>query len=63
MDGGIDLNKYFYCYSYPLKEFLLSNGQVSILHAKHPSTDKKYWVFEGNDNLNKLLTDWKLRKH
>ena len=57
------MNKYFYCYSYPLKEFLLINGQVSIVSGIHPKTNKKYWVFEGTEQLNNLLTEWKLRRN
>jgi hypothetical protein len=57
------VDKYFYCYSYPLKEFLLSNEQKSIVVGRHPKTNKKYWVFEGTEQLNNLLTEWKLRKN
>ena len=57
------MNRYFYCYSYPLKEFLLTNGQGSIVAGIHPKTNKKYWVFEGTEQLNNLLTEWKLRKN
>ena len=57
------MNRYFYCYSYPLKEFLLTNGQSSIVAGIHPRTNKKYWVFEGTEQLNNLLTEWKLRKN
>lgn len=56
------MDKYFYCYSYPLKEFLITNGQISIVAGRHPSTNKKYWVFAGTEQLNNLLTEWKLRK-
>lgn len=56
------MDKYFYCYSYPLKEFLIANGQISIVAGRHPSTNKKYWVFNGNEQLNNLLTEWKSRK-
>lgn len=56
------MEKYFYCYSYPLKEFLLKNKQQSILHAIHPKTKRKYWVFVGTEQLNKLLDEWKNRK-
>lgn len=56
------MDRYFYCYSYPLKEFLLYNGQVSIVAGIHPKTHKKYWVFNGTEQLNNLLTEWKLRK-
>ena len=57
------MNKYFYCYSWPLKEFLIANGQLSIVAGIHPSTNKKYWVFSGTEQLNDLLTEWKLRKN
>ena len=57
------MNRCFYCYSYPLKEFLLQNGLTSIVAGLHPKTNKKYWVFEGTEQLNYLLTEWKLRKH
>ena len=55
------MNRYFYCYSWPLKEFLLNNGQISIVAGKHPTTNKKYWVFNGTQELNNLLSEWKLR--
>jgi hypothetical protein len=57
------MNKYFYCYSHPLKSFLLDNGEKSIVSGLHPKTEKKYWVFERNNNLDNLLTEWQLRKH
>ena len=56
------MDKYFYCYSYPLKEFLITSGQKSIVAGIHPTTNKKYWVFNGTEQLNILLTEWKLRK-
>lgn len=56
------MKKYFYCYSWPLKEFLRNNGQSSVVSGKHPNTDKKYWVFERTEQLNGLLTKWKLRR-
>ncbi len=58
------MNKYFYCYSYPLKEFLRENGIKSIVSGIHPTTNKKYWVFERdeNKNLDLLLTQWSQRK-
>lgn len=56
------LEKYFYCYSRPLKDFLLSNGERYIIKAIHEKTKKKYWLFEGTEKLNKLLDEWRLRK-
>ena len=57
------MNRYFYCYSYPLKEFLRENGHRYITSSVNPKTMKKFWVFEGNVELNKLLEEWKVRKH
>ena len=55
-------NKYFYCYSKPLKDFLLENGLRYVLKAKHDKTKKMYWVFESCKKIDKLLTEWRLRK-
>ena len=33
------MKDYFYCYSWPLKEFLLTNGQFSIVAGIHPKTN------------------------
>lgn len=56
------MNKYFYCYSWNLKKFLNSNNEESIVSGLHPNTKKKYWVFERNNNIDKLLSEWQLRK-
>lgn len=55
--------KYYYCYSYPLKKFLIDSGQYSIVKGIHPNSKKQYWVFERNNELDKLLTEWQVRKH
>ena len=56
------MERYFYCYSKPLKDFLLSNGERYIVKAIHKKTKKKYWLFEGTEKLNELLAEWRLRK-
>ena len=56
------MDRYFYCYSYPLKEFLVNNGLKFITAAVNQATNKRYWLFEGTDKLNKLLTEWRLNK-
>ena len=43
--------------------FLLSNDERYIIKSIHEKTKKKYWLFEGTDELNKLLSEWRLRKH
>lgn len=56
------MNKYFYCYSYPLKEYFKKNGLNYITAATNHSTNKTYWLFEGNEKLNALLQKWRLDK-
>ena len=51
--------KYYYCYSYPQKEFLKQNGQKYITSATNETTGKRFWLFEGTDELNKLLQEWR----
>lgn len=57
-----NLDKYFYCYSYPLKEFFKQNGLEPILSSIHEKTKKKFWVFASSDKLTELLKEWRLRK-
>ena len=56
------MNKYFYCYSWPLKEFFVKNGQVIVVCSKNTNTDKAFWVFENNNEITKLLDEWRSRK-
>lgn len=56
------MNKYFYCYSYPLKEFFKKNGLMYIAAAQNKTTQKTYWLFESSIKLNNLLLEWKLNK-
>lgn len=56
------MKKYFYCYSYPLKEFFIKNGLEYIAVANNKSTDKQYWLFEGCEKLNKLLQQWRANR-
>lgn len=56
------MSKYYYCYSYNQKNYLIRNGEYVIVKGIHPDTNKRYWVFERNDNLDKLLTQWQLNK-
>lgn len=55
--------KYYYCYSKPQKDFFKENGLNEILFAIHPKTRKRYWVFNGDEKLNILLKEWRLRKY
>ena len=55
-------NKYYYCYSHPQKDFLITNGLRYVIKGVHPNTQKRYWVFEKSDNLDKLLLEWQSRR-
>lgn len=55
------MSTYYYCYSYPQKKFLIDNGLFSIVKGIHPKSKKRYWVFERNNKLNNLLTEWQLK--
>ena len=56
------MEKYFYCYSRPLKDFLVENGVQFIMHSIHDKTGKKFWVFISSEQLNGLLDKWRLNK-
>ena len=56
------MSKYYYCYSYNQKKFLIDNGEYSIVKGIHPETQKRYWVFERNEKLDELLTKWQENK-
>lgn len=54
------MNRYFYCYSYPLKTFLRSNGLRYVAASINMNTKKKYLVFENTEELNELFDVWKI---
>lgn len=56
------MNSLYYCYSYPQKDYLITNGLYCVVKGIHPKTNKKYWVFERNDKLDNLLNKWRLNK-
>ncbi|MGN5456795.1 MAG: DUF5659 domain-containing protein [Candidatus Kurthia intestinigallinarum] len=56
------MNKYFYCYSWPLKEFLIQNGCEIVMYSKNLNTKKTFWVFENSRQITSLLDEWRLRK-
>ena len=58
-DFKMKKEKLFYqCYSKNQKEFLVSKGCSILLTAKHIVTDKQFWCFMYNEELNKYLTEW-----
>ena len=54
-------DKYFYCYSLKLKNFLKLQGINYNYEAKHINGNR-YWVFMSCDMLNKALDDWNIYK-
>lgn len=52
------MSKVYYCYSHNLKNFLLKNGEQYIASGYHPKTQKKFWMFLRNENLDALLGSW-----
>ena len=55
-------DKYYYCYSYPQKRFIMDNGEKYVIKGQHTNSNKTYWVFERNKKLDELLTERQLRK-
>ena len=55
--------KYYYCYSYPQKEFLKNNGFNYISAGTNLTTNKRYWLFESSDRLNEFLQVWRDNKY
>jgi len=55
----IYLEKLFYCYSKPLKDFLVASGCFYFTSAIHNETKKKFWLFNGTEKLNSLLSVWR----
>lgn len=53
---------FYYCYSHPQKDFLITNGLRYVIKGIHPDTLKRYWVFHRDKELDKLLTIWQSRK-
>ena len=53
---------FYYCYSYPLKNFLITNGLRFVIKGIHPETQKRYWIFQRDEQLDKLLGQWQSQK-
>jgi hypothetical protein len=56
------MNKYFYCYSWNLKEFLLKHSIPMIMYSKNTNTNKTFWVFENSSKITELLDVWRSHK-
>lgn len=56
------MNKYFYCYSWNLKEFFLAHDVQLVMCSKNTKTDKTFWVFENCEKITELLNIWRLSR-
>jgi len=56
------LEKMFYCYSKPLKDLLIESGCNCIADSIHSRTKKMFWIFNGTEKLNDVLTIWRSRR-
>ena len=55
--------KIFYCYSMKLRDFFADNGLRYFNTNTNPSTDKRYWMYEGTEKLNNLLKVWRTKQY
>lgn len=53
---------YFYCYSPNLKSRLLNEGERFICVGLNEKTKRKFWLFEQNNKLGEVLTEWRREK-
>ena len=55
-------NRYYFCYSVKLKDFLKSQGLEYILKGLHHRTHRPFFMFERCDKLDVALTQWSERR-
>lgn len=53
---------YYYCYSYPLKNYLVEQGEHFIASGLHEKSLNKFWLFKRTQRLDDLLNEWANRK-
>ena len=56
------MQKYFYCYSWNFKEFLLKHNIQMVMCSKNTNTNKTFWVFENSSEITELLDLWRSNK-
>lgn len=52
-------DKYFFCYSQPLYNFLKEKGYISICAGKSLSSNKIFYLFERDNNLQLIIDEYK----
>lgn len=55
MDKSNDL---FYCYSCKMKDFIKSQGLNYLTKAKHPKTNRIFFIFKRGEELDKAIVKW-----
>jgi len=51
-------NRFFYCYSVKMKDFIKSQGLSFILKALHHKTHKPFFLFEKSEELDNAIELW-----
>jgi len=51
-------NKFFYCYSVKMKDFLKSQGFNYITKALNPNSKRPYFMFNKSQELDNSIQKW-----
>lgn len=55
-------DKYFFCYSTNLHEFLRYEKEIKyVCTAFHATSNKRFWLFERSEELKNALTEYRLK--
>lgn len=54
--------RYYKCYSYPLKNFIEAHGIYPISSGVNPRTNKVFNLFVMTDELSRILHNWSNNK-
>lgn len=49
---------FFITYDVKLKNYLSSKNIKDIIYGLNPKTNRLFWVYERNNELNKCLDEW-----
>lgn len=52
------MSKYFYCYNFRLKNWLLDNGMRYITTGKNKNSGTTFYLFEQSPRLNNLISQY-----
>lgn len=51
-------NRFFYCYSFKMNNFLQSMGLKYINKAINPKSNKPYFLYEKSEKLDEFILKW-----